>query len=143
MSIEENKTAARRIPEAIFNRGDLAVADEVVATDYIEHFSLPSGFPSGRAGLKQFVQAIRAAFPDFHYTVDEVIAEGDKVVLRVTASGTQRGEFSGMPATGKSATWSEMHIARMANGQLVEHWAVQDQLGMLQQLGIIPAPGQA
>ena len=89
------------------------------------------------------VQAIRAAYPDFHYTVDEVIAEGDKVVLRVTASGTQRGEFSGMPATGKSATWSEMHIARMTNGQLVEHWAVQDQLGMLQHLGIIPAQGQA
>jgi steroid delta-isomerase-like uncharacterized protein len=94
------------------------------------------------AGFKIFVSALRAAFPDFQYSVEDVIAEGDKVVVRLTARGTQKGEFAGMPASGKQATWSEIHIADLADGRIVEHWVVQDQLGMLQQLGFIPAqPG--
>ncbi len=140
MTTEENKACARKIPEELFNQGKLAIADEVIAADYVEHVSTP-GFPGGVAGLKQFVTALRAAFPDFHYTVDEEIAEGDKVVQRLTAQGTMQGAFAGMPPSGKHATWTEIHISRLAGGKLVEHWANIDQLGMLQQLGMIPNPG--
>jgi predicted ester cyclase len=142
MSTEQNKTSMRRIPEEIFNQGNLAVAGELFAADYIEHAPLPPGIPSGLEGLKVFVTAVRAAFPDFHYTLEDEIGEGDKVVQRLTAHGTQKGEFMGMPATGKHATWTEIHIARLAGGKLVEHWVNQDQLGMLQQLGVVPTPGQ-
>lgn len=140
MSLEQNKTAALRIPLEVFSKGDLDVADEVMAADYIEHAVVPPGLPPGVAGLKLFVSAFRAAFPDFQYTVEDVIAEEDKVVVRLTAHGTQTGEFAGLPASNKQATWSEIHITDMANGKVVEHWVVQDQLGMMQQLGFIPAP---
>jgi predicted ester cyclase len=142
MSTEENKARMNRIPLELFNEGKLEVADEVMAADYVEHQPTP-GFAGGTAGLKQFVTAVRAAFPDFKYTVEEAIVEGDKVVQRVTARGTMKGAFAGMPPTGKHATWTEIHISRVAGGKLVEHWANIDQLGMLQQLGAIPTPGQA
>jgi steroid delta-isomerase-like uncharacterized protein len=138
MSIELNKTNVLRIPLEVFNQGNLAVADEVMAADYIEHAAVPPGLPPSLAGFKIFISALRAAFPDFQYTVEDVIAEGDKVVVRLTARGTQNGEFLGLPASGKQATWSEIHIADMADGKLVEHWVVQDQLGMMQQLGFVP-----
>jgi steroid delta-isomerase-like uncharacterized protein len=141
MSLEQNKTNALRIPLEVFNKGNLTAADEAMAADYIEHALVPPGLPPGLAGFKLFVSAFRAAFPDFQYTVDDVIAEGDKVVVRLTARGTQQGEFAGLPASGNSATWSEIHIADMADGRIVEHWVVQDQLGMMQQLGFIPTPG--
>ena len=83
---------------------------------------------------------LRAAFPDLHYTVDDVVAEGDKVVQRVTGSGTMHGPLFGMPATGRSASWSEIHVSRFDGGKVVEHWSVTDQLGMLQQLGLTAAP---
>jgi predicted ester cyclase len=143
MSTEENTARMRRIPEEVFNRGDLAVADELFAADYAEHFPLPPGFPTGVAGLKAFVAGLREALPDFRYTLEDEIAVGDKVVQRLTGRGTMRGAFLGMPPTGKQATWTEIHIARVAGGKLVEHWAAIDQLGMLQQLGVIPMPGQA
>jgi predicted ester cyclase len=85
---------------------------------------------------------LHKAFPDLHATVDDVIAEGDKVVQRTTSHGTMKGEFAGMPPSGKSATWQQVHITRFANGITVEHWAVIDQLSMLQQLGFAEAPGQ-
>jgi predicted ester cyclase len=138
MTAEQNKTLLRRIPEEIFNKGNLAIAGEIFAADYIEHVALPPGIPSGLPGLKLFVTALRAAFPDLRYHVDDEIAEGDKVVQRATVDGTMRGEFQGMPATGKHATWTEIHVSRVAGGKLVEHWATVDQLGMLQQLGVIP-----
>ena len=142
MSTEQNRVNFRRIPEEIFNQGNLAVADELFAADYIEHVPLFPNWPSGLAGFKQFVTVLRAAFPDFHYTVEDAIAEGDKVVGRITAHGTHKGEFMGIPPTGKQATWTEIHIGRFAGGKLVEHWANLDQLGMLQQLGVVPTPGQ-
>jgi len=141
MSLEKNKTAALRIPLEVFNKGNLNAADEVMDADYIDHAPLPPGLPPGLAGFKLFVPSFRAAFPDFQFTVDDVIAEGDKVVVRLTAHGTQKGEFLGLPASSKQATWSEIHITDMADGKIVEHWVVQDQLGMMQQLGFIPAPG--
>jgi steroid delta-isomerase-like uncharacterized protein len=136
---EQNKALVRRIPEELFNKGDLSVADQVFAQDYVEHVERPPGYPSGVPGIKQFVADFRAAFPDLQYTVEDVLGEGEKVVLRTTVRGTHRGPFLGIPATGKQATWSEIHIGRLANGKLAEHWAVRDQLSMLQQLGVIPA----
>ncbi len=138
---EQDTAAMRRIPLELFNEGRLDVVDQVVAEDYVEHLPLPPGLPTGRAGLKAFVAGIRAAFPDFKYSVIHEIAEGELIVQHLSASGTMKGDFAGMPATGKHATWNEVHIARVANGMLVEHWPVIDQLGMLQQLGVIPVPG--
>ena len=86
--------------------------------------------------------ALRAAFPVFSYTLDDEIAEGDRVVHLLTGLGTMQGDFQGMPATGKQATWQEIHIGRFKEGKIEEHWAVIDQLGMLQQLGLFPTPGQ-
>ncbi|MEK7324778.1 MAG: ester cyclase [Chloroflexota bacterium] len=139
MSTEQNKAVAMRTVEAI-NAGDMSLFESLLAPDAVEH-AVPPGMPPTRETAKQFVTMLRAAFPDSHYHVDDVIAEGDRVVQRVTCHGTMKGEFLGMPATGKSATWTEMHIVRVANGKIVEHWANVDQLGMLQQLGLAPAPG--
>ena len=85
---------------------------------------------------------VRKAFPDLHYTVHDVIAEGDRVVQRATGRGTMKGEFQGMPPSGKSATWQEIHITRFEGGKAVEHWGVIDQMAMLAQLGFVEAPGQ-
>lgn len=138
MSSELNKTNVLRIPLEVFNQGNLAAADEVMAPDYIAH--APARTIGGVASFKAFAQAFRTAFPDLHYTIDDVLAEGDRVVVRATVHGTHQGAFMGMPATGKSATWSEIHIARLNDGKVVEHWVNQDRMGMLQQLGVIPAP---
>lgn len=142
MTIEQqNKAICRRIPLEMFNKGNLAVADEVFATDYVEHAVIP-GFPTPLDGLKQFVMALRTVFPDVKYTIEEELAEGDKVVQLLRAHGTQRGALLGLPASGRQATWIEIHIARMTDGKLVEHWASVDQLGMLHQLGISALPSR-
>src|SRR3970040_2430159 len=99
MSIEQNKTNVLRIPLEVFNQGNLAVADEVMAADYIEHAAVPPELPPSLSGFKIFISALRAAFADFQYTVEDVIAEGDKVVVRLIARGTQNGEFLGLPAS--------------------------------------------
>jgi len=135
------KTQLERIPLEVFNQGNFGLIDELIAPDFVEHNAQP-GVPPTREGFKQFAVAYRSAFPDLRYTVDDAIDAGDKIVYRLTVSGTMKGDFLGMPATGTRATWTEIHIGRVANGQLVEHWGLVDQLGMLVQLGIVPAPGQ-
>lgn len=138
MSTEANKATIRRIPNEIYNQGQLAVADEVFEPEYIEHTPLPPGFPTGVQAVKAYAAMLRAAFPDLKLTVEDEVAEGDRVVMRITYSGTQTGEFMGIPATGKRAVWTQTHICRLANGRLAEHWVNADQLGMMQQLGVIP-----
>lgn len=125
----------------IFNEGNVGLIDELYASDFVNR-TTPPGVAPTRDGFKQFARALRTAFPDLHYTIDDSIEAGDKFISRLTASGTMRGDFAGMPATGKRATWTEFHIVRTANGQVVEHWGLTDQLGMMVQLGVIPAPGQ-
>ena len=137
----DTKTLFERIPLEVLNTGDFGLIDELVATDYVEH-SAPVGVPATRAGFKQAAIALKTAFPDLRYTVSDSIVCGDRTVHRLTASGTMKGEFMGIPATGKRATWSEIHIGRVANGRLVEHWGLVDQLDMLVQLGVVPAPGR-
>lgn len=139
MSIEENKAIAKQAVEAI-NAGDFSRLESLVTADGADH-AVPPGMPPTRDSAIQFLTMFRGAFPDLKYTLEDVIAEGDRVVQRATARGTMKGDFLGMPATGKSATWGEIHIVRVKDGKIVEHWASVDQLGMLQQLGLAPVPG--
>lgn len=125
----------------IWNLGKVELIDQLYAPEYVDR-TPQAGFAPTLDGLKKAVTALKAGFPDLRYTLDDSIYAGDKLVHRVTASGTMTGEFNGMPATGKSATWTEIHIGRVVDGRIVEHWGVVDQLSMLVQLGIIPAPGR-
>jgi steroid delta-isomerase-like uncharacterized protein len=125
----------------IFNDGNMGLIDELYASDFVNR-SAPPDIAPNREAFKEWVRSLRAAFPDLHYTIDESIEAGDRFVTRLTAVGTMRGDFAGMPATGKHAAWTEIHIVRAANGQIVEHWGIADQLGMMVQLGVIPAPGR-
>jgi len=140
MSPEENKALGRRIVDAI-NLGSSSALDEVFAPGYVDRNPFPGATPD-REGFKQGLTKFRAAFPDFRYTIDDEISVGDKLVHRLTARGTQKGEFLGVPATGKEATWSEIHIGRITDGKVVEHWGTVDQMGMAQQLGLVSAPKQ-
>jgi predicted ester cyclase len=135
------KIKLNRIPLEIFNQGKLQLIDELYAPDYRDR-SVQPGMAPTREGFKQFVTSLRTAFPDLHYTIDDSIESGDKFVTRLTASGTMRGEFAGMPATNKHATWTEFHIVRVNNDLVVEHWGLIQELGMMVQLGVIPAPGR-
>ena len=130
---------AERIPLEVLNKGDFGLLDELLSADFVDHSPQPGVAPT-LAGIKSSMMALKAAFPDLRYSVDDAIACGDQVVHRLTASGTMTGPFMGIPATGKSATWSEIHVGRGVNGRLTEHWSIIDQLGMLVQLGVVPAP---
>ena len=125
----------------IWNLGKVELIDQLYAPNYVDR-TPQAGFAPTLDGLKKAVTALKAGFPDLRYTLDDSIYVGDKLVHRLTASGTMTGEFNGMPATGKRATWTEIHIGRVVNGRVVEHWGVADQLSMLVQLGVIPAPGR-
>jgi predicted ester cyclase len=138
MSPDETKTLGRRIVDAI-NTGNMAKLDEALAPAYVDRNPFP-GAASTRDGFKQSLTTFRVAFPDFHYTIEDEVAVGDRLVHRLTAKGTQKGEFQGVPATGKQATWSEIHIGRVVDGKVVEHWGLGDQMGMMQQLGLASAP---
>jgi steroid delta-isomerase-like uncharacterized protein len=141
---EGNKALALRLHAEVMNQGRLEVADEVIDRDVVWHSSLvPPEAQRGPEGFKLFAQVVRAGFPDFRLTEEDTIAEGDRVVNRWNFRGTHQGEFLGIPATNKQVTTSGIDIFRIANGRIVEAWQVADQLGMLQQLGAIPAPGQA
>jgi|WetSurMetagenome_2_1015567.scaffolds.fasta_scaffold132602_1 steroid delta-isomerase-like uncharacterized protein len=143
MSIESNKAVFRRMVDEVFNRGNVAVVDEIMTPDFMEREELPPGFPPGREGVKLLTQMIRSAFPDFKAKTEDMLAEGDKVMHRMTWSGTQQGEFMGVPPTGKHMSIQVIDIVRFADGKAVEHWGVMDVMGMMQQLGAIPAPGAA
>lgn len=137
MGIAENKNSAHRLIVDIVNTGNLSLLDEVMAADLIDH-DLPPAVPPNREGFKMTIAGFRAAFPDLKYTIEEELADGDKVIHRLVGTGTMKGEFQGMQPTGKTASWQEMHIGRFDNaGKLVEHWAVIDQLGMMAQLGLM------
>ena len=140
MSAEELKAIFRRVFEEVYNQGKLNVADEIYAADYVLH-NPASPEIRGPEALKQFFAMYRAAFPDLHYTVEDLIAEGDKVVARWTATGTHQGELMGIPPTGKQVVVTGISIVRITGGKIVEDDSNHDALGMLQQLGVIPAMG--
>lgn len=142
MNTEEIKLIARRVPYEIFNQGKLALADEIVSPDFVNHSSMPGLATRGPEAVRQLAETVRTAFPDLRYTLEAEIAEGDKVVHRVTARGTNTGSFMGIPPTGKAATWTETHIIRFQGNKGIEHWGEVDLMGIMQQLGLAPAPGQ-
>ena len=139
MSVEHNKYLVRYTFERLFNTGELALANELVSADFLNHEAPPDA-PRGPAGLRQIVTMLRTAFPDIHYETAEMIAEGDKVVARTILRGTHTGPFMGMPPTGRPVVQEQIHILRFVDGKAVEHRAVRDDLGMMRQLGLIPAP---
>lgn len=139
--MDRNKQVVRRLYQDALNGRNLGLLDELVRSDYIEHDPLP-GQGEGIDGIKsRYGMLIEALDPTF--TVEDVIAEGDKVVVRWTNSGKMVGEFLGMPANGKTFTIPGIDIYRVENGKLAEHWHVIDALGQLQQIGLFPAPQNA
>ncbi len=134
---EQNKAVARRIYNEVFGQGRLDVIDELLDPNFVEHEEFP-GLSPGREGLKQFVALFRAAFPDLLLVVEDLIAEGDRVAARITFSGTHQGPFMDMAPTGKRISVGAVEFVRIANGRIMEHWGVTDQMSMMQQLGAIP-----
>ena len=142
MSTEENKALMRHFYEEI-SKGNLAVVDDLVAADLVEHSPFVPRQAPGRQGTLELFTMIHAAFPDLRITAEDMVAEGDKVVARGTFSGTHKGEFMGIAPTGKQISVGVIEIARIAGGKMVDHWNVVDSLGMMQQLGVFPPPEQS
>lgn len=140
MSIEQNKSIVRRYFEEAWNAGRLEVLDAIVAPMYVNHDPAAPDLPPGPAGLKPIIAGFRAAFPDLHFTIEDLIAEDDKVVTRWTMRGTHQGDFMGVPSSGKRVTVGGIQIERIADGCIVEHWRKSDDVGLLQQLGAAPRP---
>jgi len=138
---EENKALVRRFVEEAVNKGNLTILDELVASDYVYHGPNGPQF-RGPEGYKQLVTMYRTAFPDLRMTTEDMVAEGDKVVTRFSAQGTHRGELMGIAPTGKPVAVTGIFILRFANRKFVEEWENFDTLGMMQQLGVIPAPAE-
>jgi steroid delta-isomerase-like uncharacterized protein len=139
---EENKALARRFLEEACNEGNLGVVDEIVASDYVLHDpALPEEI-RGPEGVKGFVQMYRSAYPDIVITVEDQIAEGDDVVTRWTGRGTHQGELLGVPPSGNRVEVAGITIDRISGGKFAESWTTYDALGMMQQIGAIPPPGQ-
>ena len=136
---EENKALIRRFYEEVWNDKNLDAIDELVAADSVDH-ELPPGLPPGREGAKAFVGMYLGAFPDTRITIEDIVAEGDRVVTRWSATGTHTGELMGIPATGKQINVTGLDINRISGGKSAEHWGQFDQMGLMQQLGVVPAP---
>jgi predicted ester cyclase len=138
MSAEENKAIVRRFYEEI-DKGNIAVLDELVAEDYIDHNPAPfPGFAPGRQGLKQAFRLFWEATPGYH-RIEDQIAEGDKVVTRLTSFGKHEGDLPGAPRTGNEMEMTSITIHRIANGKLVEKWSEKDMIRLLQQIGVMPS----
>ncbi len=138
MSREDNKALVRRWIEAL-NKQNLAAFDELCAPDFVHHS--PSITVQGLEAYKQAISGEFTAFPDMRFTIEDILAEGDAVAVRLTGHGTHQGNLQGIPPTGKQATIPGMTIYRIADGKLAEQWESLDDLGLLQQLGVIPAMG--
>ncbi len=140
MSQEENKAAVRRFWEG-FNAHNLDVWDEVCTPNFINHDpSLPvpdADLPT----LKEIIGGLQAAFPDLDASEEDLISEGDRIVVRRTFHGTHKGEFMGVAATAREVTFAGLFISRLSGGKIEEHWAIFDALGLMQQIGGVPAPG--
>ena len=130
---EQNKAVFQKMMSAL-NSKDLTTLESVLADDFVDNDAMP-GMAADREGMINMMHMFLGAFPDLNITVNQWVAEGDLVVGAMTTSGTQTGEFMGMPPSGKKFSMSEMHMVRVANGKIVEHWGVGDHMSMMQQLG--------
>ena len=138
--MQDMNTAVSRIVQEL-SKGNLSIHDETMDPDCVNH-ALPPGMPQNLAATRQNMSMFLTAFPDLAYALEDTVTEGDKICYRVSGRATMKGSLMGMPATGKSASWTEVHIARFSSGKMVEHWAVIDRFAIFQQVGLIPAPGQ-
>ena len=135
---EQNKNLMRKAVEEIWNRGNFDNLEDMVSEDFVIHFPREGEEIRGPGNVKQFYTDLRKAFPDLHFTIFDLVAEGNKVVTHWSATGTHKGEFKGVPPTGKSVTFQAMDIDKISNGKYVECWTNVDELGLMQQLGVIP-----
>ena len=142
MSAQENKAIVRRLYEEAISQNKPEVFDEIMSADIIDHAPLPEQAP-GLEGFKGVFILMLSAFPDYQSTVEDQIAEGDKVVTRFSSQGTHQGEFMGIAPTGNRVRVTGIDIDRLVEGKIVEHWSEADLLGMMTQLGVIPEPGQS
>jgi steroid delta-isomerase-like uncharacterized protein len=141
VSTEENKALVRRFVDEVQSRGNIDALDEICSPEFVNH-SAPPGVPSNCEGVKQLTAMFRQAFPDSYFIVEDMMAEGDKVATRKTFHGSHQGEFMGIPPTGRRVSMRLIDIVRIAGGRVVEHWSMGDNLGMMQQLGVIPQQGE-
>lgn len=139
---EKNKALIRMLSDRFWNKRDATVFDEVFAKDFVDH-NPPPGSDGSREGFKQVALALQAAFPDGKTTIEDMVAEGDKVVWRWSQLATHKGPIMGVPATGKRVKIEGITIDRISGGKIVERWSRIDSLGFMQQLGMIPTPGQS
>lgn len=139
--IEDNKQFMQQFVEEAINKKNLDAIDELVAEDFVEHVPFPGQGP-GREGLRQVLATFLSAFPDIRWTLEEQIAEGEKVVSRFTMTGTHRGDFLGIPPTGKSVNIWGVVIDVVRDGKFAESRIIMDTLGLMQQLGMIPMPSE-
>jgi steroid delta-isomerase-like uncharacterized protein len=137
MAAEENKVVAHQILEVFNGHEDVNAFDKLLVADFVDHMA-PPALQQGIDGYKGVVKMLRTAFPDLRYEVVDMIAEGDKLAARTSVSGTHKGEFVGIPPTGRRFSVEHIHWMRFVEGKAVEHWAVRDDLGQMQQLGVIP-----
>jgi steroid delta-isomerase-like uncharacterized protein len=136
---EERKAVVRRFLSEAFERGNLGAVDELIADNFVDH-TPPPKVPDNKAGLKQTVRMFRSAFPDIRLTIEDMIEEGNKVAVRLVTHGTHKGELMGIAPTGRTISVNEEHFMRFADGKIAEHWGVEDNLAMMQQLGVVHAP---
>ena len=140
MSTEDNKALVQRMIQLQVN-GDLNTVDQILAPNWVDHHP-PMPLPQGYEGFQQLTMAFRSAFPDMRIEIEDMLAEGDKVAARLHFRGTNSGSFQGMPPTGKTVEFTATGIFRIVDGKVTDNWVNGDFLGLLQQLGVVPAPGQ-
>jgi steroid delta-isomerase-like uncharacterized protein len=140
VSAEDNKALVCRFVDEVQSGGNTDLIDEICSPGFVNH-SAPPGIPADREGIKSLTAMFRVAFPDSYFTVEDMVAEGDKVVTRKTFHGTHEGEFMGIPPSGRRVSMGLIDIVRVSDGRVTEHWAMGDSLGLMQQLGVIPQPG--
>ena len=138
MSPQDNKSLILRFVEEVQNQHKLELLEELVSPDYVDHSGRAT--PPNREGMKNFFELVFTAFPDARFEVHQQLSDGDKVMTHKTFHGTHNGPFMGMPPTGKAVTFDVMDVFTVAAGKIAEHWAVADEMGLMQQLGAVP-PG--
>ena len=138
MSIDENKAIVRRFVDQIFVQGRAETVDELLDDSFVGHTWPSTGNP--KADLKAAIERTSKGLADPEFTIEDLVAEGDRVAVRLTSAATQVGDFMGMPGSGKRYSIEEIHVFRLRDGKVVEHWHQFDQMGMMQQLGAMPAP---
>lgn len=135
---EQNKNLVQRVVSEVWNDGNFDVIDELVTNDFVIHSRRPEEELKGPKQVREFYTNLRKAFPDLKFTIHDQVAEGDKVVTHFSATATHKGDFKGIPATGNKINFTGVDIDRISNGKFVECWTNIDELGLMQQLGIIP-----